>query len=73
MGPFNVRRFGVPVAWLAALWSVFVLGICSMPPNDLAARMLAAVLTTFVILWFTVVRRRFEGPKVTLAFLEAKP
>lgn len=71
LGPFNLRGAGVLVAWAATLWSAFVLAVCSLPPNTLAARMLAGVVLTLVFLWFVVVQRRFSGPKVDLATLEA--
>lgn len=70
MGPVQLGRFGLPVAWTAVVWSAVVLFVCSLPPNDLPARMLAACLALLAVLWFTVVRRRFSGPKVTLAAIE---
>lgn len=70
LGPFNLRGAGVLVAWAAVAWSVFVLAVCSLPPNTLAARLLAGVMLTLVFLWFTIVRSRFSGPKVDLATLE---
>jgi amino acid transporter len=72
MGPFHLRRFGVVVAWLAVLWSVFVLVICSLPPNQLPAQMLAGAVVVLATLYFAVVRKHFEGPRVKLAALEAE-
>ena len=42
-----------------------------MPPNMLAAKLLFAVVTSLVVVYFAVVRARFTGPKVDLATLEA--
>lgn len=69
-GPFSLRALGVPIAWLAVAWCAFVLVVCSLPPNTLAAKLLGAVLALLVTLWIVVVRRRFTGPKVDLAALE---
>ena len=71
-GPFSLGRAGVPVAWAAVAWSVLVLVVCGLPPNDLPAKMLVGTLVLLGVLWTLVVRKRFEGPRVTLAALEAK-
>ncbi len=72
MGPFRLGGAGVAVAWAAVAWSAFVLVVCSLPPNALPAKMLVGALAALGVLWFAVVRKRFEGPRVTLAALEAK-
>ena len=71
MGPFHLRRFGVLVAWVAVAWSVVVLVVCSLPPNQLPASMLAGAIVVLTALYFSVVRKHFEGPRVKLAALEA--
>ena len=71
MGPFRLRRFGVLVAWIAVAWSIVVLVVCSLPPNQLPASMLGGAVVVLAALYFTVVRKRFEGPRVKLAALEA--
>jgi amino acid transporter len=73
LGPFHLRGAGVPVAALAVLWCAFVLLVCSLPPNQLPAAMLAAVVVVLAVVWFARVRGRFVGPKVQLANLEATP
>ncbi len=70
LGPFHLRGFGVPIAWAAILWCVFVLVVCALPPNQLPAGMLGVLGVVLVIAWLTFVRRRFVGPKVKLATLE---
>lgn len=72
MGPFHLRGFGVVVAWLAVGWSVVVLVICSLPPNQLPAMMLGGALVILGVLYHAVVRKRFEGPRVKLAALEER-
>lgn len=70
-GPFHLGPFGIPLAIVAVLYAVVVLFVCSLPPNDLAARLLVGCLAALAVLYFAVVRKRFAGPKVTLAALEA--
>jgi amino acid transporter len=69
-GPFTLKTFGVPIAWLAVAWSLFVLAVCSLPPNTLAAKLLFGVLALLLVVWIAFVRSRFAGPKVDLATLE---
>ena len=71
MGPFRLRRFGVLVAWVAVAWSILVLVVCSLPPNQLPAAMLGGAVAVLATLYFAVVRKHFEGPRVKLAALEA--
>jgi amino acid transporter len=72
MGPFDIGRLGVPVAWVAVAWSIMVLVVCSLPPNQLPAAMLAGAVVALAIVYVAFVRKRFEGPRVKLAALEAK-
>jgi len=69
-GPFHLRGFGVPIAWAAVAWCIFVLVVCGLPPNQLPARMLAGAIVLLGLLYVTFVRKRFEGPRVKLAALE---
>jgi hypothetical protein len=71
MGPFRAGRFGVAVAWLAVGWCAVVLVVCSLPPNTLAAKMLAGCVVILAALYALVVKRTFRGPKVDLVALEA--
>ena len=72
LGPFHLRGLGVAVAIAALLWSGFVLGVCALPPNHWPAVMLAAFALALLVVWFSVVGERFEGPAVTLSDLEAR-
>ncbi|MDB4996156.1 MAG: amino acid transporter [Myxococcaceae bacterium] len=69
-GPFQLGRFGVPIAFAAVLWAIAVLGICSLPPNWTAGAMLAVLVVVLVIVYLAFVRGRFKGPKVTMAAME---
>jgi amino acid transporter len=73
MGPWNLRAFGLPIAVLAIGWGVFVLVVCSLPPDVLPSRMLGGMLLVLAIVYFAFVRQRFKGPAITLAKLEKSP
>jgi amino acid transporter len=70
LGPWNLGRFGVVIAWGAVAWTVAVLVVCSLPPNATAGATIAGVALTLAALYFGVVRRRFHGPQLDLATLE---
>jgi amino acid transporter len=70
MGPFELGRLGVPIAWVAVFWSIVVLVVCCLPPNQLPAQMLGGAVVLLGLLYFAVIRKRFEGPRVKLATLE---
>lgn len=70
-GPWNVGRFGVPIAWAATAWSAFVLIACSLPPNGTAGWLLAGTVGTLGAFYMLRVRGRFAGPKVNLAAIES--
>ncbi|MBS2013521.1 MAG: amino acid permease [Deltaproteobacteria bacterium] len=69
-GPFHLRGVGVPIAWAAVAWCVFVLVVCGLPPNQLPAVMLGGALIALGIVYVVFVRKHFEGPRVKLATLE---
>jgi 4-amino-4-deoxy-L-arabinose transferase-like glycosyltransferase len=59
-------------AWerFCLIWCAFVLGVCSLPPNQLPARLLGVLLALLIGVYVLFVRGRFAGPKVQLASLE---
>jgi amino acid transporter len=69
-GPWNVGRFGVPIAWAAVLWCAFVLVVCGLPPNGAAGVLIASVSVVLALCYALFVRGRFQGPKVTLREIE---
>jgi amino acid transporter len=70
LGSWNLRSHGIWIAFAATLWSLFVLIVCSLPPNTTAGFMLVGVVVAIVILYFAFARNKFTGPKVTLAGFE---
>lgn len=71
-GPFSLGNASVPIAILATVWCVFVLVVCSLPPNAVAGGVLAALALGLVVLWNVRTKSRFSGPKVSLADLERR-
>ena len=69
MGPWHFGAAGVPVAWAAVAWTVFVLGVCTLA-NALAMTIFAAIVVSLAVLWLAWVQRRFRGPKVDLSHFE---
>lgn len=67
LGPWNLGGAGKPIAALATAWSLFVLVVCSLPPNGTAGTMLLGAILLVAILFFALARGRFAGPSVTLA------
>ncbi len=71
-GPFSLGKASVPIAVVAVLWCLFVLVVCSLPPNGLAGLVLGALAIGLVGLWQFRTKSRFSGPKVSLADLERR-
>lgn len=69
-GPFDLGPLGVPIAWLAVGWSVFVVVVFALPPNGRFGVALAITLATLGASYLLVARRTFRGPSLTLDMLE---
>jgi amino acid transporter len=69
-GPWNLGRWGSPVAWLAIGWCAVVLAVGSLPPNGLSGAILMGAVVVLGILYAVAVRGRFRGPRVDLAAAE---
>ena len=70
LGPWNLGSAGIAIAWSATLWSLFVLVVCTLPPNTTAGILLLGVIIAITLLYFVFARHRFVGPKVTLQSFE---
>ena len=68
-GPWSLGRAGVPVAWAAVAWTLFVFVVCTLA-NGAAMLAFAVILGLLTALWLVVVRKTFQGPKVHLAQFE---
>ena len=69
-GPWHLGALGVPMAWLATAWTVFVVAVCVFT-NRLSGALLAGVVVTLAVLYLARVRGTFRGPKIDLAAFEA--
>lgn len=72
MGPWQLGRAGLPIAWGAVAWTAIVLAVFAVPPNQVFALVLAGLLAALAIVWFAIVRGRFAGPKVHIDTLEGR-
>ena len=72
VGPWNLGAGGVAIAFAATAWSLFVLVVCSLPPNTTSGLLLVGVVCAVVVLYFAFARSKFAGPKVTLESFEQK-
>ena len=70
LGPWNLGRFGLATAWGAVLWTVAVLVVCALPPNQTAGYLLAAVVAVLAAVYVFGVRGRFRGPPISLADMQ---
>jgi amino acid transporter len=68
-GPFYLGRAGVAVAWAAVGWTLFVFAVCALA-NTLSIQIFAVLLVGLAALWFSLVRRKFVGPRFDLAHFE---
>ena len=69
-GPWDLGRWStaanvVALGWIAVAFVLFIL-----PPNLLAAYLLAGGLALLAVYWFAWMRGRFRGPKVALDAVE---
>ena len=72
VGPWNLRRGGVALAWTAVAWTAFVELVCALANRE-AMEIFAGMLAGLLLLWVGWVRGRFRGPAVTLAHFEREP
>jgi amino acid transporter len=70
LGPWNLGRFGVFVAWLAVAWALGVVLAFFVPPNLPFGLVLAGLMLALAAVYHAIVRGKFEGPKVHIASLE---
>ena len=68
-GPWHLATMGVPIACIAAAWSIFVVAVCVFT-NALAGMLLATLAAVLATFYGLRVRDRFTGPKVDLAAFE---
>lgn len=60
--PWNLGRRSSIINLIAILWTVFIVVVFSIPPNELVLWTLLAVGLLLVCYWMLHARRRFRGP-----------
>jgi len=60
---WSLGRFGPAINAIAIAFAVFISFVLVMPPNQLAGETLAGLLIGLGLLYVTVVRSRYKGPK----------
>jgi amino acid transporter len=65
LGPFHLGRLGLPIAWGATLWTLFVLAVAALPHEGAYLELLVAVTLVLVVVYRVAFYGRFEGPKGT--------
>jgi amino acid transporter len=63
LAPWALGRWGAAVNFIALLYTVFICFVLIMPPNQLAAKTLAAVLAALGLVYVIQVRRQYQGPE----------
>ena len=63
-GPWDLGRWSPFVNSLAIAWTLVVLVLFVLPPNQLAGYTFYGLLALLAVYWFARMRRKFPGPKV---------
>ncbi len=64
LGPWNLGKAGLPIAWIATLWSVAVLATFALPHGGAFLALLALVVAAVLALYLVFARKRFTGPRL---------
>lgn len=65
-GPWNIGKFSTPVAVLGVSWMLFITVLFVLPPNEKAGYVMSGIFLFFLIVWFAVANRKFQGPKIDI-------
>ena len=66
MGPWSLGRWYQPLAVICLLGCGFLLAIGIQPPNEKAGWIVLAACVLTAVVWFGVMRNRFQGPPPSL-------
>jgi amino acid transporter len=61
-GPWNLGSFSNAVNIVALGWTLFIMVLFVLPPNELAGITFLVALAVIAALWVLGVRKRFRGP-----------
>jgi amino acid transporter len=66
LGPWNLGKWGKPVAVIALLWIGLISVVMVIPPNQNAGMALAAMMLVLLIMDLAHYRKHFPGPQAAL-------
>jgi amino acid transporter len=67
---WNLGRWSKLVALLSLAWGAFIFVIMILPPNEMAAKSLAALAVLLLVLYFARARSQYGGPEWARSYLE---
>ncbi|HZO85852.1 MAG TPA: amino acid transporter, partial [Verrucomicrobiae bacterium] len=62
MAPWNLGRWAPFINVIAILWTVFIVVIFSIPPNELVLWSMLALAMALFTYWHVSAKRYFKGP-----------
>jgi amino acid transporter len=68
---WNLGKYSRLVGYTGLLWGLFIFIVLIMPPNVLAGKSLAALITVLLILYFVRARHQYHGPEWAKSYLES--
>ena len=66
-GPWDLGRWSNLVNVLAIAWTLVILVLFVLPPNELAGETFYGLLALLGVYWFGWMRARFKGPRVLVS------
>jgi amino acid transporter len=64
MAPWNLGRWSAPINLIAICYTVFIVMVFSIPPNELVLWTMLAVAVGLFVYWQAHAKRHFVGPKI---------
>ncbi len=64
MAPWNLGRWGAPINLIAICYTIFIVTVFSIPPNELVLWTMLAVALGLFVYWHAHAKGHFVGPKV---------
>ena len=61
--PWNLGRWGAKINFVAICWTVFIVIIFSIPPNDLVLWSMLLLTLVLLLIWNLHARKHFRGPR----------
>jgi len=71
-GPFRLGAWSKAISLVGIVGGLFIVWVGLQPPTDILRHYFAAIFGVMILGWFLIERRRFPGPPLTRAALEAR-